>query len=130
MTERATASAALARESFCYVTTTGRMTGRPHMIEIWFVLRDATVYLLSGGGARSDWVKNLVADPCVEVRIGQQRFVGSARVVSDPNEDAWARDALVDKYQEGYSGDLTNWRHTSLPIAIDLGSGTPRSESN
>lgn len=129
MTDPATAPASLAGESFCYVTTAGRTTGRPHTIEIWFALRDATVYLLSGGGARSDWVRNLVADPRVEVRIGRQSFYGTARVVTDPDEDAWAREALVDKYQKTYSGDLTNWRRDSLPIAIDLGSGTPRSES-
>jgi hypothetical protein len=29
---------ALADESFCYVTTTGRRTGNPHSIEIWFGL--------------------------------------------------------------------------------------------
>ena len=29
---------ALADEDFCYLTTTGRVTGRPHEIEIWFSL--------------------------------------------------------------------------------------------
>src|SRR5215210_3089845 len=28
----------LAEENFCYLTTTGRITGRPHEIEIWFAL--------------------------------------------------------------------------------------------
>jgi hypothetical protein len=31
---------ALATESFCYVTTTGRRTGNPHRIEIWFGLAE------------------------------------------------------------------------------------------
>jgi hypothetical protein len=27
---------------------------------------------------------------------------------------------LVEKYQPRYSGDLTEWGRTSLPVAIDL----------
>src|SRR5919198_4125925 len=41
---------------YAYLTTTGRVTGRPHEIEIWFALHAGTVYVLSGGGDRSDWV--------------------------------------------------------------------------
>ena len=40
-------------EDFCYLTTRGRVTGRPHEIEIWFAVDGDTVYLLSGGGDRS-----------------------------------------------------------------------------
>jgi hypothetical protein len=37
----------LAGEDFCYLTTTGRVTGRPHTIEIWFALEGGTLYTLS-----------------------------------------------------------------------------------
>ena len=57
-------------EPFCYITTTGRVTGRPHPVEIWFALDGATLYLLSGGGRRSDWVRNLERHSEVSVRIG------------------------------------------------------------
>jgi deazaflavin-dependent oxidoreductase (nitroreductase family) len=62
-------------EDFCYVTTTGRRTGRPHQIEIWFGADGDTIYLLSGGGDRSDWFKNLKIDPSVTVRIGDRKGV-------------------------------------------------------
>ena len=32
---------ALAGETYCYLTTTGRVTGKPHTIEIWFALEQA-----------------------------------------------------------------------------------------
>jgi len=109
---------------FCYLTTTGRVSGRPHTIEIWFARQRATLYLLSGGGNRSDWVRNLRRRPEVVVRIGRrhaQELPGRARVL-DPGtpEDELARDLLVEKYQPSYSGDLTGWRRSSLPVAIDL----------
>ncbi len=40
---------ALAGEQYCYLTTTGRVTGRPHTIEIWFALDGGTLYMLAGG---------------------------------------------------------------------------------
>src|SRR5215210_5290508 len=84
----------LAEEDFCYLTTTGRVTGRPHEIEIWFSLvpESQTLYMLSGGGDRSDWVKNLRRNPEVMVRIAGERFGGLAREAKDAEEDELARD--------------------------------------
>jgi deazaflavin-dependent oxidoreductase (nitroreductase family) len=112
--------ASLAGESYCYLTTTGRVSGEPREIEIWFGLQGPTLYMLSGGGDRSDWVKNLTREPAVAVRIGERTFAGEARVVTDPDEMTRVRDLLFDKYSPGYSGDLVDWRERSLPIAVDL----------
>ena len=109
-----------ADEQYCYLTTTGRVTGRPHRIEIWFAIDEDTLYVLSGGGDRSDWVKNLRRDPVVTVEIGTGKFQGRARAVTDPPEDERARALVHDKYVPGYRGDLTGWRRRSLPIAVDL----------
>jgi deazaflavin-dependent oxidoreductase (nitroreductase family) len=116
-------------EAYCYLTTTGRRSGRPHEIEIWFALAGRTVYLLSGGRDASDWVRNLLATPAVTVRIAGDRFPGAARVVEAPHEDALARGLLVEKYAPGYDGDLTEWRDTALPIAVDLDPQTPQAPS-
>jgi hypothetical protein len=40
-------------------------------------------------------------------------------VVEDASEDARARDLVFEKYAPTYSGDLTDWRQSSLPIAVD-----------
>ena len=37
-------------DDFCYLTTTGRTTGKPHRIEIWFAREGSTVYVLAGAG--------------------------------------------------------------------------------
>ena len=104
---------------YAYLTTTGRHTGRPHRIEIWFALVDAVVYFLSGGGDRSDWVRNLLVSPEVVVEIGDERRSRRARVVTDPDEDAVARGAVVGKYTPRYHGDLDEWGRTSLVVAVD-----------
>jgi deazaflavin-dependent oxidoreductase (nitroreductase family) len=113
----------LAKEEYCYLITTGRVSGKPHEIEIWFGLQNGTLYLLSGGGEQSDWVKNLRKDPSVTVRIAKQAFAGTARLVSEKEEDALARYLLAEKYQEWEEGKtLSEWARTALPVAIDLSS--------
>jgi deazaflavin-dependent oxidoreductase (nitroreductase family) len=113
----------LAGERYAYLTTPGRSRGRPREIEIWFHLEGRTIYLLAEGRGRANWVRNLMADPSVSVRIGDQTFPGTARLVEDDEEEAAARRALPAKYQEGYSEDLTDWSITALPIAVDLQAG-------
>ena len=110
----------LADASYCYLTTTGRVTGRPHTVEIWFAIEGETVYMLSGGRDRADWVKNARRTPDVAVRIGERHFKGRARVVDRPDEDARARELLLGKYRPRYSGDLADWGRTALPVAVDI----------
>jgi len=113
----------LAGEPFCYVTTTGRATRRPHSIEIWFAFEGHTLYMLSGGRDRSDWVRNLVRMPTTAVRIGEREFAGRARVVADGDEERLVRRLLLEKYSLTYSGDLSEWGRTGLPVAVDLAGG-------
>lgn len=109
-----------ADEDFCYLTTRGRVSGRPHTIEIWFALAERTIYMLAGGRDSSDWVKNLLRDPNVSLRIRDTNYAGRARLVQRRDEDALARRIVVDKYQPGYGEDLTDWGRDSLPVAVDL----------
>lgn len=105
---------------YCYVTTTGRRSGSPHTIEIWFALHGDRVYLLSGGGEGSDWVRNIQANPTVGVRLGDRDMICRAALVHDPEEDELVRRLLLEKYGPRYSGDLDEWGRSSLPVVIEL----------
>lgn len=90
---------------FLYLTTTGRKSGKPHQIEIWFVEHDGGYYMINEGTPVGDWVKNIRHDPTVTFRIGireAEPIAGSGRVV-DPSQEpelAAAVKALMDaKYQ-------------------------------
>ena len=111
--------ATLANEQYCYLTTTGRVTGRPHTIEIWFALNGATLYMLSGNRDRADWVKNAVKTPDVSIRIDGSVFSARARIVTDETEDMLVRKLLYEKYSAS-DDDLDEWKQTALPVAFEL----------
>jgi deazaflavin-dependent oxidoreductase (nitroreductase family) len=115
-----TVSVDLDHHQVVHLTTVGRVSGRPHTIEIWFAQQGATLYMLSGGAARSDWVRNLTRTPAAKVRVGEREYVGVGRIVTDPEEERLARDAVHDQYSVLYHGDLTGWRDRALPMAVDL----------
>ena len=112
----------LADKDFAYLTTTGRRTGQEHTIEIWFALHDGRIYMLSGGGDRADWVRNLKKTPGIRLRIGTQSTGAKARVVrAGTKEDELARQLLDGKYQGWREGKrLSGWARTALPVAIEL----------
>jgi deazaflavin-dependent oxidoreductase (nitroreductase family) len=103
------------------VTTTGRRSGRPHRIEIWFAAaRDGRdrIYLLAGGRQRADWVRNLRRHADVRVEIGPCTFAGTASIIEGGPDDAVARRLVYEKYRT--RDELEEWRDSALSVAIDL----------
>jgi deazaflavin-dependent oxidoreductase (nitroreductase family) len=111
---------AAADDDFCYLTTRGRVSGRLHEIEIWFAFDERTLYLLSGGRDRSDWVRNLRVGPAVTVRVRDTTYSATGRVVEEGEESERGRGLVFEKYQPRYSGSLERWRRESLLVAIEV----------
>lgn len=94
-------------QPYLYLTTTGRRSGLPREIEIWFTERDGRYYVIAEKRERAHWVQNLLANPRVTVRVGSRTFAATARVVAAGPEPELARaiQALSDgKY--GWSDGL------------------------
>lgn len=105
------------KEEYCYLTTRGRITGKPHEIEIWFVLHENSLYLISGGMDKSDWVRNLLKEPNVTLRISGQTFPAIAQVKT--GDQTAVRDLMADKYKERESdGSLSEWAGTALVVGF------------
>jgi deazaflavin-dependent oxidoreductase (nitroreductase family) len=102
----------------CRLVTTGRVSGQPREIRIWFGVEGDRLYLLSQDRERAHWVRNVVAEPRVQVRIGKRRFGARARVVDAAEEaDAIARERFAAKYGTKYLGKFLR---ESLPVVVDL----------
>jgi deazaflavin-dependent oxidoreductase (nitroreductase family) len=66
------------------LTTTGRRSGQKRITPLQYETIDGKYYLGSARGTRSDWYRNIEADNRVEVRVKNHRFLGSAKIVTDP----------------------------------------------
>ena len=89
--------------SYLYLTTTGRRTGLPREIEIWFTSYNGLHYLIAEF-TTSNWVRNIKANPAVTVRLGDRRFPAIARIISaekEPQLHAAVRQLSSDKYGWG-----------------------------
>jgi deazaflavin-dependent oxidoreductase (nitroreductase family) len=70
------------------LTTTGRVTGVPRVTPLQYEQVDGVYYVGSSRGLKADWVKNIQADPKVEIRVKNQHFRGRAEVVTEPSRVA------------------------------------------
>lgn len=71
---------------FGVLTTTGRKTGKTRRKCVRAIRSGDRAYLVSIGGARAAWLKNIRADPNVRLRIRGGTFAGVARELQDPDE--------------------------------------------
>ena len=97
----------LSRIKYLYLTTTGRVTGQPREIEIWFVEFKDKLYILAEHFHKAQWVKNILRDPRVRVRVGDSAFTATARVL-DKRRDAalWKEAQRLEQEKYGWGDGL------------------------
>lgn len=83
-------------EHFLYLTTTGRTTGQPRQIEIWFVEHAGRHYMVSERREESGWVKNIQSCPQVHFSVGSR----AAKEAAVPHSAARARAVPADEEPE------------------------------
>jgi deazaflavin-dependent oxidoreductase (nitroreductase family) len=70
---------------YLYLTTTGRVTGQPREIEIWFTEHGGHFYLVAERES-ANWVRNIQSQPQIKVRVGAGEINAVARVVQKDRE--------------------------------------------
>jgi deazaflavin-dependent oxidoreductase (nitroreductase family) len=103
----------LADAKVLYLTTIGRYSDQPRTIEIWFACYDGKLYLNAERAHNANWVRNILRNPGVHVRIKEQQFAGRARVL-DRQADRALWDIVADLSRQKYG-----WGE-GLPIEITL----------
>lgn len=63
------------------LTTTGRKTGLPRITPLQYELIDGAYCVGSARGASADWVRNILLNPLVSVRVKNETFPGKAEVI-------------------------------------------------
>ncbi len=66
------------------LTTTGRKTGLPRETPLQYEEIGGVIYVASARGTKADWFRNILANPCVKVRIKSREYEAVAEPVTDP----------------------------------------------
>jgi hypothetical protein len=110
----------IADEKYIYLTTSGRKTGNPHTVELWFAVAMQKVYL-SHEGAYADWMKNIIENNRVEFKIGKIQFKGEAHIFKNGDAFEIGKHALYIKYYGQADEDTINdWFSESTVIEISM----------
>ena len=66
------------------LTTRGRRTGLLRVTPLQYEQIEGKYYVASAFGTRTDWYRNILADPSVRVRVGRKAFAAFAEPSTDP----------------------------------------------
>jgi deazaflavin-dependent oxidoreductase (nitroreductase family) len=66
------------------LTTTGRKSGKERVTPLQYERIGNDYYVGAARGLKADWVRNIQANPKVEVRVGAKHFYADAEVITDP----------------------------------------------
>ncbi|MBE2318629.1 nitroreductase family deazaflavin-dependent oxidoreductase [Solirubrobacter sp. CPCC 204708] len=69
--------------------TRGRRSGKPRVVPVGNGLRDGVFWIITEHGYHADYVRNILAEPRVRVKVGGRWRDGRALVL--PEEDPYAR---------------------------------------
>ena len=113
---------ALERDTLIDITTTGRRTGQPRRIEIWFHYQDGRILITSSPGARG-WYANMKANPDFTWHF-KQSLVRDVPAVATPITDEGERRAIFARMMELEQRmahvDVDDWAKRSALVQVEL----------
>ncbi len=87
----------LSRHQLLILTHSGRKSGTPYRVTIWFIVEDDRLYLVSAD-TRRNWTRNVAANPKVKLEIGGESFEGTVEPISLPAEREHVMRLVQQKY--------------------------------
>src|SRR5262249_35071489 len=80
------------------LSATGRRSGQTRSVTIWFVRDGERIYVQSGKEGKTDWYRNVLANPTVTLHVGALQLRGRARAVDDARETERVHKLFEQKY--------------------------------
>jgi deazaflavin-dependent oxidoreductase (nitroreductase family) len=104
----------------CDITTTGRTSGQPRRIEIWYFMLDSQVYITGTPGTR-DWYANIIANPSMILHV-KEGATANLPACAEPITDPATRRTIIARIMHGNSyfrgGDIEAWVQGSPLIRV------------
>ncbi|HZW57522.1 MAG TPA: nitroreductase/quinone reductase family protein [Nitrososphaerales archaeon] len=102
------------------ITVTGRKSKKKFSTPVWFVLDggEKKVELVPVKGSDSNWFKDLVKDPRIELSVDDTSIASKATLVRDPNQAKKILDKLRAKYKSEWSESYYTKRDVSVEVPV------------
>jgi deazaflavin-dependent oxidoreductase (nitroreductase family) len=104
----------LSKSSEINITVTGRKTGRTISNPIWFALDDGKLYLLPVKGSDTQWYKNVLKNPSIQIEAGGAR--NDVKVV--PVTDEQQVSSVIEKFRAKYGAGNVKKYYSKLDVAV------------
>jgi deazaflavin-dependent oxidoreductase (nitroreductase family) len=96
------------------ISVTGRKSGRTISIPVWFVLDGEKLYLLPVQGSDTQWYKNVLANP--KMQIDARGAEAELKVA--PITDAKTVSSVVEKFRAKYGASDVKKYYSKLDVAV------------
>jgi len=113
-----TITSALESDRVIDITTTGRKSGEPRRLEIWFHNIEGRIYITGMPGSRA-WYANVVANPEVTFHLKesvQADLAATARPITEKAERRHVLEVIVDRL--GHNAYFDRWMANSPLIEV------------
>ncbi|MCS7145676.1 MAG: nitroreductase/quinone reductase family protein [Nitrososphaerota archaeon] len=107
---------ALGRAGELEITTVGRRSGRRISLPVWFVVEDRRIYLLPVSGSDTNWYKNVLSNPSMELAVGGRRL----SVVARPLSDKASVDRVVGLFKKKYGDSSIRRYYSKLDVCVEI----------
>jgi deazaflavin-dependent oxidoreductase (nitroreductase family) len=99
------------------LTTTGRTSGEPRTVELWFAYNEGYVYFLTGD---THWRRNLQANPDATLRVKRRRFKARLEPTAEA-EGASAKAHIIALFRVKYGDEtVSQWYEGREHLAVKL----------
>ena len=96
------------------LSVSGRNSGRTISIPVWFVLEGEKLYLLPVQGSDTQWYKNVLKNPSIQI----DAHSAEAKLQAVPITDAAEVSSVVKKFREKYGASDVKKYYSKFDVAI------------
>jgi len=104
----------LSRSREINLTVTGRKSGRTISIPVWFVSEDNKLYLLPVSGSDTQWYKNVLKNPSIQIEAGGAKAERKVAPVTDPKQVS----SVVEKFRAKYGPSDVKKYYSKFDAAV------------
>jgi Uncharacterized protein conserved in bacteria len=108
-------SSGLQNDNIIEITVTGRSSGRPISLPIWFAPLGNKLYLIPVKGSDTEWFKNVLKRPSIRLAARGKTLTAIARPISDEAQ----LDKILEKFREKYGRNVKSY-YPKYDVAIEV----------